>query len=146
MKNKLSIIAVVLLSIMAYFNNGTNNTKSNTNSSISKSNLTLQDAYNQHKSNIIIKTKATVIKTLSDDLKGSKHQRFIIKIPSGQTILVAHNIDLAPRVNGLKKGSNIELKGEYEYNDKGGVIHWTHKDPNNRHPDGWIKYNNKTYQ
>ncbi|MCK5070226.1 MAG: DUF3465 domain-containing protein, partial [Desulfocapsa sp.] len=28
----------------------------------------------------------------------------------------------------------------------GGVIHWTHRDHNGRHIDGWLKYNGKTYQ
>ncbi|MDE1266260.1 DUF3465 domain-containing protein, partial [Vibrio aestuarianus] len=36
--------------------------------------------------------------------------------------------------------------GEYEWNKKGGVMHWTHNDPNNKHPHGWLKHNGKTYE
>jgi hypothetical protein len=144
MKNKISIIIVAILSIIAYFNNTTTNNK-NLNAKDSTSSV-LIDAYNNHKSNVIVQTKAKVIKTLSDDLQGSKHQRFIIKLNSGQTILVAHNIDLAKKIKNLKVGSTIELKGEYEWNNKGGVIHWTHHDPSKRHTDGWIKYNGKIYK
>jgi hypothetical protein len=144
MKNKISIIVVAILSIIAYFNNSTQNSGNLSAKNVKPS--VLVDAYNNHKSNVIVQTKAKVIKILSDDLQGSKHQRFIIKLNSGQTILVAHNIDLAPKVKDLKKGSNIELKGEYEWNNKGGVIHWTHHDPSKRHIDGWIKHNNKTYK
>lgn len=88
----------------------------------------------------------TVIRLLSDDNKGSRHQRFIIKQSSGRTLLVAHNIDLAPKIYSLKKGGFIKFCGEYENNAKGGVIHWTHHDPQNRHPGGWLEYNGKKYQ
>jgi len=40
----------------------------------------------------------------------------------------------------------IEFFGEYEWNDKGGVIHWTHDDPEEIHVNGWIFHNNVIYQ
>jgi len=88
----------------------------------------------------------TVIRLLSDDNKGSRHQRFIIEQSSGRTLLIAHNIDLAPKIYSLKKGGFIQFCGEYENNAKGGVIHWTHHDPQNRHTAGWLEYNGKKYQ
>lgn len=87
-----------------------------------------------------------VIRILSDDNKGSRHQRFIIKLPSGQTLLVAHNIDLAPKIYSLQKGDTVKFCGEYEPNSKGGVVHWTHHDPNNRHPGGWLEHNGRRYE
>lgn len=88
----------------------------------------------------------TVIRLLSDDNKGSRHQRFIIEQASGQTLLIAHNIDLAPKIYSLKKGGIIKFCGEYENNAKGGVVHWTHHDPQKRHTGGWVEYNGKKYQ
>ena len=88
----------------------------------------------------------TVIKILPDDNQGSRHQRFILRLESGQTVLVAHNIDLAQRIDGLTVGSVVDFKGIYVTNDKGGVIHWTHHDPDGRHDDGWLKWNGMIYQ
>jgi hypothetical protein len=115
-------------------------------SSATESDVALQDAYTNRQSDIQVKAVGTVTKTLSDDLDGSRHQRFIIRLSSGQTLLVSHNIDLAPRIDSLSPGDTVEFFGEYEWNDKGGVIHWTHLDPNGRHVAGWIKHQGKTYQ
>lgn len=106
----------------------------------------IQEAYNNHKSDVQVQGVGTVVRILSDDNKGSRHQKFILKLSSGQTILIAHNIDLAPRINSISNGDQIQFYGEYEWNKKGGVVHWTHKDPNGYHVGGWLKHNGKTYQ
>lgn len=108
--------------------------------------LTVSDAYTSKVSDLQIQGKGVVVKLLPDDLKGSKHQRFILKISPEQTVLVAHNIDIAQRINGLQKGDSVEFYGEYEWNAKGGVIHWTHFDPDGRHLHGWLRHDGKTYQ
>ncbi len=97
-------------------------------------------------SDVQVQGKGTVIVILSDDLQGSRHQRFIIKLESEQTLLISHNIDLAPRIDDLSINDSIEFFGEYEWNDKGGVIHWTHYDPEGNHIDGWLWHNNIVYQ
>lgn len=106
----------------------------------------LQNAFANQKSNVQIQANGVVAKLLSDDKDGSRHQRFIVKLPSGQTVLIAHNIDLAPRIASLQAGDAVQFSGEYEWNDRGGVVHWTHRDPANRHTAGWIKHSGQTYQ
>lgn len=106
----------------------------------------LQDAISQQSSDVQVGGEGVVVRVLSDDLEGSRHQRFILRIDSGQTLLVAHNIDLAPRISQLKAGDRVEFFGEYEWNSKGGVIHWTHHDPDGSHTGGWLKHDGKTYQ
>ncbi|MGI2037032.1 DUF3465 domain-containing protein [Shewanella frigidimarina] len=110
------------------------------------SDSTLQNAIDNQQSNAQVAGAGEVIKVLADDLKGSRHQRFILKIASGTTLLVAHNIDLASRIDGLNVGDTVEFYGVYEFNNKGGVIHWTHHDPRGQHPGGWLKHNGSTYQ
>ena len=106
----------------------------------------LQQAYESRQSDLQIQGSGTVIRILSDDNKGSRHQKFILKLSSGQTILIAHNIDLAPRINSISKGDQVQFYGEYEWNKLGGVIHWTHHDPNGRHEGGWLNHDGKMYQ
>lgn len=96
-------------------------------------------------SNVQVYGTGVVVSILSDDLDGSRHQRFIIELKSKQTLLISHNIDLAPKINGLSLNDQIEFFGEYEWNDKGGVIHWTHHDPNGIHVAGWLFHNNFIY-
>lgn len=106
----------------------------------------LQQAYQSQQSDIQVQGFGQVAKVLPDDNDGSRHQKFILKLNSGQTLLVAHNIDLAPRIPNLKVGDSVEFYGEYEWNKKGGVLHWTHKDPQNRHAHGWLKHNGQVYE
>ena len=106
----------------------------------------LKQAYQNHQSDLQIQGSGTVSRVLPDDNKGSRHQKFILRLDSRQTLLVAHNIDLAPRIPNLKVGDVVQFYGEYEWNDKGGVIHWTHRDPGNRHAHGWLKHQGKIYE
>ncbi|MGU3232975.1 DUF3465 domain-containing protein [Vibrio cholerae] len=106
----------------------------------------LQQAYQSQQSDLQVQGFGQVAKVLPDDNDGSRHQKFILKLNSGQTLLVAHNIDLAPRIPNLKVGDSVEFYGEYEWNKKGGVLHWTHKDPQNRHAHGWLKHNGLVYE
>ncbi|EGQ8190066.1 DUF3465 domain-containing protein [Vibrio cholerae] len=106
----------------------------------------LQQAYKSQQSDLQVQGFGKVVKVLPDDNDGSMHQKFILKLNSGQTLLVAHNIDLAPRIPNLQVGDSVEFYGEYEWNKKGGVLHWTHKDPQNRHAHGWLKHNGQVYE
>jgi hypothetical protein len=106
----------------------------------------LVTAFANEQSDLQIRGQGVVKKVLPDDTKGLKHQKFILQVNPDQTVLVAHNIDLADRLPGLRKGDTVGFYGEYEWTARGGVMHWTHHDPSGRHIDGWLKYNGKKYQ
>jgi hypothetical protein len=103
-------------------------------------------AYIQRLEDVQVHDEGRVVAVLSDDRKGSKHQRFIVRTNEDISVLIAHNIDLAKRVNNINQGDTVEFSGEYVWNEKGGVVHWTHRDPDGRHTSGWLKHNGTTYQ
>lgn len=115
------------------------------------SNVTVQSAdavlqaYEDQRSGLWVGVSGEAVKILKDDSQGSRHQRFILRLDNGHTVLVSHNIDLASRVP-LQKGDRLELRGRYEWNHKGGVIHWTHHDPKGQLTGGWITLKNQKYQ
>ncbi len=101
-------------------------------------------AIDERRSNQWVESDALVTRVLGDDTHGSRHQRILVDI-AGRSVLIAHNIDLAARVPA-RKGDRIRVRGEFEWNEKGGVIHWTHHDPQNRHDGGWIEHGGQRFK
>jgi hypothetical protein len=85
-----------------------------------------------------------VRRLLNDDDDASRHQRFIIRLSNRQTLLIAHNIEVAEAVP-LSMGDRIYFRGMYEWNDLGGLVHWTHHDPLGEEDGGWVRYRRKVY-
>lgn len=149
MKKILLIIILASISIYEAVQQQKNTSPTNGSSqvkSVNNSSSSLQKAFKNRRSDFQIQDAGTVIKNLPDDLKGSRHQKFILKNKTGETVLVAHNIDLAPKIKSLREGDRVDFYGEYEWNPRGGVVHWTHHDPKGRHVSGWLKHKGKTYQ
>lgn len=119
---------------------------SGSSSPLSIDNSSVKQAFERKQSNVWVEGSGRVKKLLVDDNNGSRHQKFLVSISDKQTLLFAHNIDLAPRLDTLQVGETIDFRGEYVYNPKGGVVHWTHRDPQGGIEAGWIKYNGKTYE
>ena len=101
--------------------------------------------YDSQHSGVMVSTIGHVTRILKEDNEGSRHQRFLIKIPEGLTLLVSHNIDLAPRIP-LRIDDQISIYGQYEWNNKGGLLHWTHHDPDKNHPEGWVMHKGIKYE
>ncbi|RUM93503.1 MAG: hypothetical protein DSZ28_08140 [Thiothrix sp.] len=105
----------------------------------------LMGAFKSHTSKLWLEVTGTVSKSLRDDTKGDRHQKFILKLANGHTVLVAHNIDLAAKVP-LKEGDNVAIRARYEWSKQGGVLHWTHRDPRMHIEGGWIQHSGKKYR
>lgn len=106
----------------------------------------IASAFRDQRSGVRVASEGVVTRVLSDDNNGGRHQRFIVRLESGQTLLIAHNIDIAPRLASLRPGDSVAFSGEYEWNSEGGLIHWTHHDPSGQHMAGWLKFNGQTFQ
>ena len=148
---KLLLVAAVLFAGYLFFNSPYSPTLSEPPSSISEqgtagSDAIIAKAFSNHESNLQVSGQGIVTILLPDDNKGSRHQKFIIKLSSGQTLLIAHNIDLAPRISSIREGDSIQFYGEYEWNEKGGVLHWTHREPNGAHVSGCLQHQGQRYQ
>jgi hypothetical protein len=87
----------------------------------------------------------TVDRILRDDTKRPRHQRFVVRVGTDQTVMIAHNIDLAPRVP-LKRGDRIAFRGKYVWNEQGGIVHWTHRDRRDRNAGGWIVWKGQNFR
>ncbi len=145
MRQKIIFVLVLLLTISVFidkqgwFSKDSGRIEIDTSDSIGY-------AFENKLSNIQVTGSGRVKAVLKDDLKGSRHQKFILSVASGHTVLIAHNIDLAPRIDSIQKGDRVDFSGEYEWNEKGGVVHWTHHDPKKRHTGGWLKHDGRLYQ
>ncbi len=104
------------------------------------------EAFLARRSGVPVQGRGRVERVLHDDRRGSRHQRFVLMLDAGQTVIVAHNIDVARRIPELRAGDEVAFKGVYEWNDQGGVIHWTHHDPAGRHAGGWLRHEGMLYR
>lgn len=140
------LLPVIALFLVAYVGVGQLDRWNGPAAPAAQSDKVLTDAFDDRRSDVQIEGQGVVVRILPDDNDGSRHQRFILRLDSGQTVLIAHNIDLAPRLPSIREGDTVAFKGEYEWNPKGGVIHWTHRDPSGRHMAGWLKHKGRAYQ
>lgn len=92
-----------------------------------------------------VTVNAPILKMLPEDTRGLPHEQFLLGLSNGTTVKVAHDTKLAPRVP-LQQGDVVRIHGEYIWNERGGVIHWTHHSPNGRHEGGWIDFKGMRYE
>lgn len=88
----------------------------------------------------------TLVRLLSDRTSSAGvHEQFILQLTSGGiTVEVEHNISIGARAP-LAEGDHVVVHGEYIWNAQGGLIHFTHHDPQGTHAAGYIQDNGKTY-
>ncbi len=101
-------------------------------------------AYGKRDTGSWIEDTGIVRRLLSDDNDGSRQQRFILDLRDQHTLLIAHNIDIASRIP-LGLGDRVYFRGIYEWNELGGLVHWTHHDPHGVEDGGHIRYRTRTY-
>lgn len=104
-----------------------------------------QPVFDRGDDNTWVDASGVVIRLLHDDRDGARHQRFVVDMRNNQTLLIVHNLDIGQRVP-LGLGDRIHFRGIYEWNDLGGLVHWTHRDPHGVAEGGYIRLAGKTYR
>ena len=105
----------------------------------------LLELYEERQSGEWVEATGLVHKVLGTDDHGDPHQRFIIRLDRDHSVLIAHNVAIADPVPA-RAGDTIVVRGRYEWNEEGGVVHWTHRDPDGRREGGWIRMGEKTFR
>ena len=102
--------------------------------------------FHNHQSNVEVTADGTVVRLLPDRTSSTgTHEQFIVKLSSGDiTVEVEHNISIAPRVP-VAVGDQVIVHGEYVWNAQGGLIHFTHHDPQGTHEGGYVQDKGTTY-
>jgi hypothetical protein len=113
---------------------------------------TIARLFREKRSDTWVETRGVVERLLPDDrdtYDGSDtHQRLILRTDDGINILVAHNLCTSDRVPA-KPGDRLTLRGEYEWTEKGGTLHFTHKPKfatRDATRSGWIEHAGNRYE
>ncbi len=89
--------------------------------------------------------RGTVQEILPEDLKGLTHQNFKIIAIDGQVFEVNHSTTHGKRIDALKVGAFVTIRGVV-YRDKGRQgIHWTHH-ANELGDAGFIEFDGRRYE
>ncbi len=105
----------------------------------------IEKAFLAKRSKVWVEDEGEIVHLLPDDRIAPRHQLCLVELASGHTIKISHNVDLAPKVP-WQKGDTLAFRGRFEWNAKGGVVHWTHHDPQGRHAGGFLTHNGETYR
>jgi len=104
-----------------------------------------EDSQVEPRNQVTLTADGKLEKVLHDNKNGEHDQQFTVRLASGATVLVTHNIDVASRIPDLVPGESVRIHGEYEWNETGGIVRSTHRDPSGKFDAGWIEYRGQRY-
>jgi hypothetical protein len=108
----------------------------------------LCDAYSAQRSHVEVVADGTVTRVLGvAPGRVSPHEGFLLRLASGCSLVVRveANTDFTGPIP-MAEGQRVAVKGEYEFYPRGGVVHWTHRDPRGRHEGGYIQTGGQLYE
>jgi hypothetical protein len=104
--------------------------------------------YAQGASHVEVLAEGTVVALMGTSSgRSGDHEGFLLKLNKQCDLLL--RIEVNTSITGpvpLRPGESVEIKGEYDTDSTGGVIHWTHHDPEGRHVNGYLIAAGKTYR
>ena len=110
-------------------------------------NAAIQRDFAEHRSGVEVTANGQVTRLLTDEHgPEGTHQRFIVQLGGmTQTVLIDNNVDIGRRA-AVAVGDAVTVHGEYVWNEQGGLIHFTHRDPAHTHEGGWIEVDGVRYE
>lgn len=108
------------------------------------------DAWRDARSHVEVTLEGSVARVLGTRMgRSSRHEGFLVHLSGGDgrglTVRVEDNVDLTGPIP-LTEGRFVEVRGEYVYDARGGLVHYTHRDPRARHAAGYVLVDGKFYQ
>jgi len=100
-------------------------------------------AYRDHRVFLWLTVAARISDILPDSFGRYRHQRFLIRCPTGQQVLIVNDVTVGQRVP-VKPGDRVAAHGEYIWNRQGGLIHFTHGSAGA--DQGWILRGDHVYE
>jgi hypothetical protein len=118
-------------------------------SSSDAGNGAVYDAWRAQRSRVEVTADGSVARVLGiREGPSGTHEGFLLHLRGsagrGLTVRVEDNVDITGRIP-LREGDDVIVKGEYVYDPRGGLIHYTHHDPRGRHPSGYVRVGDRVY-
>ncbi len=110
----------------------------------------IYDAWRDGRSRVEVTASGSVVRLLGTRIgRSGAHEGFLVHLSGagarGLTVRVEDNVDLTGPIP-LAPGDAVTVRGEYIYDPRGGLIHYTHRDPRGRHPDGFVRVRDRVYR
>lgn len=105
----------------------------------------IESAFQTRNSGQVVQLRGVVRTVLPDEREGLRRQRMTLELSGGRTLLVVHELESSSRVP-VAVGDVIELRGRYEWNNRGGQVSLTHTSATEGGPSGWIRHAGTDYR
>ena len=113
------------------------------------SNAAIYDAWRSGQSHLEVTASGSVARVLGlRNGPSGEHEGFLLHLRGaeghGLTVRVEDNTDITGPMD-VHAGDDAVVRGEYIYDPRGGIIHYTHHDPRGHHVSGYVRVNGRTY-
>lgn len=114
-------------------------------------NRQIYEAWRAGRSKVEVQATGSIARILGERSgESGPHQGFLLHLTGpgghGLTVRIESNLALIRAFPALRDGEAAVVRGEYEFDRRGGVIHWTHHDPRGRHPAGFVEVGGRRYE
>lgn len=104
----------------------------------------IEKAYVNQQSEVMVEVSGQITRLLTDNKEDLQNQKFVIRLPNGQSLLVFHNIIDAEQVP-ISIHDEVTVRGEYFWTEPGGMVLGTRRDNSAERRHGWIMHQGKKY-